>query len=443
MFIAPSVVGSLVFSLVVNDGQEDSIADMVTITITAIATNNRVIAAASITDGNNQAATVGTELLNPLVATIMNSEGEFIAGQTINFKVVRGGGSVFAGAATSDATGIVRELWTLGTIAGLQKVEIRAVDSTGTAVVYATFEATGIADSPAEINVVSGENQTAPQLLTLPQPIRVVVTDSYDNRKSGAPVAFIVDNGGTVSSELVITNILGEAETMWTLGVAIGQQALNASINGLAVNIGATASQAPSSDATNIIISSGDSQTVQQHFNLTEPLRVEIVDTIGNPVSGIQVTFAPSAGSGYFVPTPVISDSQGLAEWDGYFHAAGQQIVTATAIGIGSVTFATDVTVSAHDYDGYYECGNFFDMLIENGEIGTVPANSVSPSGTLNEADGSITVTHWRSNYTGTISIDSLLQAVVVGNYIYYLGDSPITGSFSCNRLSVYPYPKP
>jgi len=348
---------------------------------------------------------------------------------------------VFAGAATSDATGVVRELWTLGTVAGLQKVEIRAVDSTGAAVVYATFEATGIADSPAEINTVSGENQTAQQLITLPQPIRVAVTDSYGNRKPGAMVEFVANDGGTVSSEEVTTNILGEAETMWTLGSSVGGQTLNARVNGLAINIFATASRAPSSAATNIVITSGDSQTVQQHFNLSEPLRVKIVDTLGNPVSGIQVIFAPGTGGGYFIPTPATSDSQGLAEWDGYFHAAGQQIVTATAAGIGNVIFTTDVTVSTHDYDGYYECGDF-DMLIENGEIGTVPFNSVSVSGTINEADGSITVTHFRSNYTGTISIDALLAAVAVGSYTYNLTDSPVTGSFSCNRLYVYPYPK-
>jgi hypothetical protein len=65
------------------------------------------------------------------------------AGQLVNFVVVSGGGRVFAGSAVTNDTGVAREVWQLGTTAGDQVLEVRAVEqTTGEPLVFATVTAT-------------------------------------------------------------------------------------------------------------------------------------------------------------------------------------------------------------------------------------------------------------------------------------------------------------
>src|SRR6267154_2804005 len=95
----------------------------------------------SVVSGDNQTGPPGTELPAPLVARVEDSRGHAVKGQIVNFVVVSGGGSVFAGAAISGPDGIVQERWTLGA-SGPQRVEARAIDNlTGAKLTFATFTA--------------------------------------------------------------------------------------------------------------------------------------------------------------------------------------------------------------------------------------------------------------------------------------------------------------
>ncbi len=67
--------------------------------------------------------------------------GAGLPNQVVNFRVVEGGGSVFAGVATTDPQGIAKEYWTLGE-PGPQRLEARAVSSSGEKLVYGVFNAT-------------------------------------------------------------------------------------------------------------------------------------------------------------------------------------------------------------------------------------------------------------------------------------------------------------
>ncbi|MCG6957207.1 MAG: hypothetical protein LJF04_14555, partial [Gemmatimonadetes bacterium] len=63
----------------------------------------------------------------------------------VNFRVIRGGGSVFAGSAETDDRGIAQEYWALGIDPGENVLEVRAVNpTTGEKEVYAEFSATGL-----------------------------------------------------------------------------------------------------------------------------------------------------------------------------------------------------------------------------------------------------------------------------------------------------------
>ena len=401
---------------------------------------DRVLALVVISDGNNQTATVGTELPTALMAILYNHAGLPISGLVVNFKVVTGGGSVFAGSAISDSNGIVRERWTLGTVAGPQKVEVRAVDSTGAAVVFATFDATAVADAPTSVTIASGNSQSAIQLQPLGLPVKVIVKDAYGNPVAGVVVAFTANNGGTAFPGTAVTNAAGEAAASWTLGLAIGDQTLDAVVTGLpAARFNATATKAPPSAATAITKFSGDLQTIVQHSILPQPLQVLVTDNLGNGVPGIQVVFSAAGGSGYILPTTVTTDYAGKASWKGYLHTAGQQEINASVSGLPPTTFIINVSASNHPYDGYYP--NCYDMDIING----VPSNSrihqgmtgSMSSGTLNESNGYITFVIYSTrpryyNHSGYLVIDSLQR--VTGSGTWYETITGEVGTWTCER---------
>jgi hypothetical protein len=84
------------------------------------------IASAKVTSGDNQTAPVDTQLAQPLVAQLLDASGAPIEGATVTFAVSEGGGSLFVSDATSDASGYVRDNWTLGTMVTVQQVQVRS-----------------------------------------------------------------------------------------------------------------------------------------------------------------------------------------------------------------------------------------------------------------------------------------------------------------------------
>jgi len=95
--------------------------------------------------GGGQQAPAGSELPDPVVVQVLDGLGRPVANQIVNFVVVAGGGSVYAGAGVTNEEGFARDWWTLGEEPGVNRLEARAVDSTtGQPIVFGTFEATGL-----------------------------------------------------------------------------------------------------------------------------------------------------------------------------------------------------------------------------------------------------------------------------------------------------------
>ena len=109
-----------------------------------------------VVSGNGQTGAVGTELPEPLVVRVTRGQRGVTVGvplQLVNFRVVAGGGSVFAGSAITDQHGFAREYWTLGLEPGANSLEVRSVDpSTGAKQVHGRFEAAGVIPGPEVCN---------------------------------------------------------------------------------------------------------------------------------------------------------------------------------------------------------------------------------------------------------------------------------------------------
>jgi len=151
----------------------------------------------SVVSGDNQTAPPGTELPNPLVARVEDSRGHVVRGQIVNFVVVSGGGSVFAGAAISGGDGVVQERWTVG-FSGPQQVEARAVDNqTGEKLTFAIFTAT-LTD--VQLPVVTGVATSPVNPLTgTPFDLTAVVSDTFTGGSNIVAASYTVDSGPPVA----------------------------------------------------------------------------------------------------------------------------------------------------------------------------------------------------------------------------------------------------
>jgi Tol biopolymer transport system component len=67
----------------------------------------------------------------PVTATVTDGKGKVLTGFLVNFRVLDGGGSMFAGSALTDNKGQARDYWTIGSGANLgNTLEVRAVNAT-------------------------------------------------------------------------------------------------------------------------------------------------------------------------------------------------------------------------------------------------------------------------------------------------------------------------
>jgi hypothetical protein len=110
-----------------------------------------LIASFVVVAGDGQEGAPGQELASPLMVQAFDERGIPARRALVNFRVVEGGGSMWAGVAVTDQQGLAQDYWTLGT-SGSQRVEVRAVDpTTGAKQVFGEFVATfALVDADAD-----------------------------------------------------------------------------------------------------------------------------------------------------------------------------------------------------------------------------------------------------------------------------------------------------
>lgn len=104
--------------------------------------------------GDNQVGTVGTVLAEPCSVRAMAKdqyEAEHpVVGVLVNFAVIKGGGSAWAGSALTDSLGYASDFWTLGPLAGQQKMQVRSILD-GKRTVFGQFRATAEPGPPDSV----------------------------------------------------------------------------------------------------------------------------------------------------------------------------------------------------------------------------------------------------------------------------------------------------
>ena len=283
----------------------------ITFTATANAAPASIVAVIA---GDGQSAVAGMSVPTAPQVQVTDAFGNPVAGIGITFAVTAGGGSTVGPSQTTDAGGFATVgAWTLGTVAGTNTLRATATGVPDTA----TFTASGIAGAAAQIAVAAGDAQTDTVAATLLANPSVIVSDINGNPVAGVQVTYTVaSGGGSVTGGVVSTDAAGVAEVgSWTLGtVAVGQSltatAAGVGITGNPVTINATAT---AGGAFALAVGAGDNQSATSGTVVGIPPEALATDQFGNPIAGIDVTFAVTSGGGTITGPSQTTDAAGTA----------------------------------------------------------------------------------------------------------------------------------
>ena len=238
------------------------------------------------------------------------------AGVSVTASIATGGGTLGgATTITTDANGVATftDLSLVGTV-GSRTLSFSATGFTGA--------------TSASFNLTAG---AAKALAMVTQPSATATNGSVFARQ---PRVRMVDAGGNAVSQAGVSVTVSRSPNTAALGGALS---INTNANGLAAfpNLsltGATGSYTLSFAATgltaatsssialsagpaaNIVALSPLGQTAGVGTGVANPPSVRVTDVSGNPVSGVAVTFAVTAGAGTISPTsPMTTDATGIA----------------------------------------------------------------------------------------------------------------------------------
>ncbi len=317
----------------------------VTATVAGVATGasfaltNAAGAVASVTaeaSSTPQSATIQTAFQHPLGVTVRDGYGNPVSGASIALSYPSSGASaVLADTATSDASGYASTTATANAIAGSYVVTA----SVAGVATPATFALTNLPGAPATVSAIGGTPQSTVVNTSFGQPFKVVVRDGANNPVPGMTVTFAGPATGAKANfnATATTDANGVAATSASANTIAGSYAVTASVAGGTSPATFSLTNLPGPPVSVVAVSDAQSATVGTPFGL--PLTVSVVDTYGNPVSGVVVTFVPPAtGASASVGTgTATTEAEGKASLAVTANAvAGTYVVNATIAGVST-----------------------------------------------------------------------------------------------------------
>jgi hypothetical protein len=178
----------------------------------------------------------------------------------------------------------------------------------------------------------------------LPDSLVVRVHDEAGNAVPGVTVTWSVTaGGGNASPQTSQTNESGDARTAWTLGTAVGQNALEARVGNVTPAVFST--EAVADDPASLAVVSGHDQEAAVGSVLSDSLVVRVADRHGNPVSGVEIAWSMTSGEGQLSAERTATDEAGEARTSWTLGTeAGTHSVEAHADGLSAATFAASAT---------------------------------------------------------------------------------------------------
>ena len=304
-------------------------------------------AAISIIGGNEQSAVAGTELPQPLVVRITDANGQLLASIAVEFRVVEGGGHAREVETQTDASGVARGYWVLGTdVAQPQRLD--ALVSGGSGQVMARFTATVRPGAASQLVPLAGSAQTGRLGEVLPESLAVKVADQYGNGIRNIAVTWAVNtaSGGTIGARSAVSDTNGVVKAAWVLGACLDAPHITtATAEALTTTFTANAT-IPSTARFEIL--GGNAQRAPVGTALAESLAVRLTLASGAPVQGAGITWLVTAGGGSVEPQRSTTDAEGMAKarW-ALGTSAGPSAVAATVADLAGVNFTAYASADA------------------------------------------------------------------------------------------------
>ena len=191
---------------------------------------------------------------------------------------------------------------------------------------------------PAQLEVVSGDDQTGVVGMPLPSPVILQVTDAMGGAVANQPVEIQPSGKGRVSTSVATTDLDGRLTVAWTLDTVAGPNTLTVTVSGLAPLVVDAVGEADAPAAARAI-GSVERLGIAGRA-VAESLAVRVTDRYGNPISDIVVAWAATAGGGVVSPATTVTDSTGRAAALWTLGAEGPNAATATAGSLDPVRFS-------------------------------------------------------------------------------------------------------
>jgi hypothetical protein len=304
--------------------------------------------------GDRTEGTVG-EAVEPVEVQVVDKRGSPVAGVEVRFQVTAGGGVASPADVVSDADGVARSHWTLGPLAGEQRIELQLAGS-GAPLGEVRAEAR---PGPAH------EVRVLPEAVTLPAGmpfgLEARVRDAFGNLIAQLPVEWSAEDEAVAQV----------SPTGRVTGLRVGTTSVDAFLSAEAAaaypDIAAALADSPAAhhrdghaggrsridvvegDSAYVSATSGDGQIGMTGETLPEELGVQVTDAAGVPLRQVQVHWQVTRGGGSVSEAVTRTDGQGRASvvWT-LGPEAGTQRVEARVGDLGAATF----TATAHDQEG-------------------------------------------------------------------------------------------
>jgi len=350
----------------------------------------------TIESGNNQTGVVFTPFADSLVVRVRDVDGNPVPNHPVHWALAAGAGVIADTLTLTDAAGYATNFATYSGAIGVNSAVTATTDLLGTLL---TFEVIVLPDVAASLDFTTQPaDATAGELLPN---FTVTARDQYGNVATGwnDSVRVVIDSGpvGAVLTGSSTRESTAGLTTFPDLTLdKAGIYRLRAEWTGLTSAVSGTLEIFPSSPDS-IALVDGNGQNGVVLSTLAAPLRVRVLDSLGNGVPGVNVNWGVFSGIAEFSDTVAVSDALGFAVTNVTLGPTiGPVVLQAAAAGlVGSpITFnatatpaaATQLTVETEPVDG--SAGTFLS----------------SYSVAARDAQGNIDV-----NFTGliTVAVDS------------------------------------
>lgn len=373
----------------------------------AVATPHAIL----LISGGGQSEHRTRTLPDPVRVRVVDDQGMAIPGVSIATELSDPQGSTNPQLATTDGAGEASFEWTLGEVLGTVTLELAA----GPAGLEVAAQSVAV---PQSLEVVAGDEQTAPAGQAVSTDPQVRLLDQVGLPVPGASVTFsVTGGGGTVSggsSASRTTNGQGMASLSWVLGSASAEQSLLVSHSAVPpVGFSATADL---SAPTSLAVISGSGQSANPGETLASPVVVELRDLAGDPVEGVAVSWTASGG-GSVGPATTQTNTQGRAQatWT-LGPSAGSQSLNASAAGLTATAFAqASVPPDPSGYQIEYDYQSSIDPAVQAVFEAAADRWAEAIVGKLPEVQINITAANSPcTNEDMSRTIDDLLIVVVI-----------------------------